>query len=238
MITTGTKHALACGIMTMAWHEWNYCAIANHTWPNWKTHWTSAFAEMRDINHMTVGKAAFHANTAEEEHQACKITTSLGNLANMLIQKNATIDNLVASNTQLTQALQEMQAACTCFLPAKHWHPPTSPRRGCPLHRRRRHHPLLHRPHHRQQWAHVQPTGAQSIPPGTSRATAGPTDIRSRSDTQSGPAPPGAQATRPEPPEPTQWVELSTMQGTLSATSRHLRPQPDNSKQRIMLPLM
>ena len=47
MITTGTKHALACSIMTMAWHEWNYCAIANHTWPNWKTHWTSAFTEMR-----------------------------------------------------------------------------------------------------------------------------------------------------------------------------------------------
>jgi hypothetical protein len=37
MITTGTKHALACGNMTMAWCQWNHCAIADHTWLNWKT---------------------------------------------------------------------------------------------------------------------------------------------------------------------------------------------------------
>jgi hypothetical protein len=37
MVTTGTKHALACGNMTMAWCKWNHCAIANHTWSNWKT---------------------------------------------------------------------------------------------------------------------------------------------------------------------------------------------------------
>ncbi len=58
-----------------------------------------------------VGKAAFGANAAEGEHQACQITTLLDNLANALIQKNATIDNLVASNAQLVQALREMQAA-------------------------------------------------------------------------------------------------------------------------------
>jgi hypothetical protein len=32
MVTTGTKHALAWGNMTMAWCEWNRQAIANHTW--------------------------------------------------------------------------------------------------------------------------------------------------------------------------------------------------------------
>jgi hypothetical protein len=44
MITTGTKHALACGNMTFAWHKWKRCPLPNHTWPNWKTHWTAAFA--------------------------------------------------------------------------------------------------------------------------------------------------------------------------------------------------
>ncbi len=30
MVTTGTKHALACGNMTMAWREWNHRAISDH----------------------------------------------------------------------------------------------------------------------------------------------------------------------------------------------------------------
>ncbi len=111
MVTTRTKHALACSNMTMAWCKWNHCAIADHTWPNWKTHWTAAFTEMRNINHMTAGEAAFGTNAAEKEHQACQITASLNNLPNAMIQKNVTIDNLVASNAQLAQALQEMQAA-------------------------------------------------------------------------------------------------------------------------------
>jgi hypothetical protein len=77
-----------------------------------------------------------------------------------------------------------------------------------------RHHPPLHWPHHRQQWAHVRPTGAQSNMPETSRATAGPTVIRSRLDTRVQPAPPGVWATIPEPPKPTQWAEVSTTWGT------------------------
>jgi hypothetical protein len=56
---------------------------------------------MRDINRMTAGKAAFRANAAEEEHQAHQITALLENLANTLIQKKATFNNLVASNAQL-----------------------------------------------------------------------------------------------------------------------------------------
>ncbi len=50
---------------------------------------------------MTAGKAAFRANAAEEEHQAHQITALLENLANTLIQKKATFNNLVASNAQL-----------------------------------------------------------------------------------------------------------------------------------------
>jgi hypothetical protein len=34
MVTTRTKHALACSNMTTAWHKWNRRAIANHTWSN------------------------------------------------------------------------------------------------------------------------------------------------------------------------------------------------------------
>jgi hypothetical protein len=58
----------------------------------------AAFAEMRDINPITAGEAVFGANAAEEEHQACQITALLDNLANALMQKNVTIDSLVASN--------------------------------------------------------------------------------------------------------------------------------------------
>jgi hypothetical protein len=38
MITTGTKHALACGNMTLAWHKWKHCPLFNYTWPNLKSH--------------------------------------------------------------------------------------------------------------------------------------------------------------------------------------------------------
>jgi hypothetical protein len=49
MITTGIKHTLACGNMTLAWRKWKRCPIIEHTWPNWKAHWTAAFAEMHNI---------------------------------------------------------------------------------------------------------------------------------------------------------------------------------------------
>jgi hypothetical protein len=53
MVTTGTKHTLACGNMTMAWREWNRQPTANHTWPKWKLHWMTAFAKTHNINCMT-----------------------------------------------------------------------------------------------------------------------------------------------------------------------------------------
>jgi hypothetical protein len=40
MITTGTKHALVCGNMTLAWCKWKCHPIIDHTWPNLKAHWT------------------------------------------------------------------------------------------------------------------------------------------------------------------------------------------------------
>jgi hypothetical protein len=83
----------------------------------------AAFAEIHDINCMMGGEAEFGANAAEEEHQAHQITALLDNLANALIQKNVKIDNLVASNAQLAQALQEMQAAMVRMFSAGHPNP-------------------------------------------------------------------------------------------------------------------
>jgi hypothetical protein len=101
------------------------CTIADHTCINWKTHWTAAFTKIRNINCTTLGKAAFGANAAEEEHQAHQITMLLNNLANTLIQKNVMINNLATSNTQLAQALQEMQAAMVHMFPTGQLHSAT-----------------------------------------------------------------------------------------------------------------
>ena len=50
MVTTGTKHALATRNMTQAWREWRCRTGADYTWPNWKAHWSAAFAKMRGIH--------------------------------------------------------------------------------------------------------------------------------------------------------------------------------------------
>jgi hypothetical protein len=109
MITIGTKHALAWGNMMLAWREWKRHPIVNHTWPNWKAHWTAAFAKMHDINCMTAGDTAFGANQTAEPDQAQQMASSLNNLANTTIQKNTTIENLVATNATLTKAIADIQ---------------------------------------------------------------------------------------------------------------------------------
>ena len=43
MVTTGTKHALQCGSLTQAWCEWRHLPAGQHTWLNWKSHWTALF---------------------------------------------------------------------------------------------------------------------------------------------------------------------------------------------------
>jgi hypothetical protein len=99
MVMTGTKHALNCGNMTLTWQEWKRCPLLDHMWINWKDHWMSAFAEMRDINRKTSGNWAFANQAAAQEIvQAEKMAASLDNLANASIQKNDTIDKLVAMN--------------------------------------------------------------------------------------------------------------------------------------------
>ena len=64
---------------------------------------------MQDISRMNTGETTFSANQAAEIEQAQQMATSLDNLANMSIQKNATIGSLVATNAALTKAIQDIQ---------------------------------------------------------------------------------------------------------------------------------
>jgi hypothetical protein len=88
MVTTRNKHTLTTGNMTLVWYKWKHHPIVNHTWPNWKVHWSVAFAKMYDIHCMMAGEFTFDANGAEEDKQAHQITLSLNNLANASIQKS------------------------------------------------------------------------------------------------------------------------------------------------------
>jgi hypothetical protein len=109
MIITGTKQALPCGNMMLAWPKWKHCPLPDHTWPNWKTHWIAAFAKMPNINQMTAGDTAFGANQAAKLKQAQQMASSIDNPANVTIQKNTTIKNLVATNATLTKAIANIQ---------------------------------------------------------------------------------------------------------------------------------
>ncbi len=112
MVTTKTKHALNCGNMTLAWQEWKCHPLPDNTWNNWKIHWTAAFAEMRDINCMTSGNSAFANQAAAQEIvQAEMMAALLINLANASIQKNNTIDKLVATNQQQAKVITDLTAA-------------------------------------------------------------------------------------------------------------------------------
>jgi hypothetical protein len=128
MVTTGTKHALNCENMTIAWQEWKHCPLLEHTWNNWKDHWTAAFAEMRDISRMTSGDLAFaNQADAQEIFQAEKMAASLDNLANTSIQKNNTIDKLVATNQQQAKTIADLTEAIAKL---KNGSPPTEQRLG------------------------------------------------------------------------------------------------------------
>jgi hypothetical protein len=67
MVTTGTKHALNCGNMTLTWREWKCHPLLDHTWNNWKDHWMAAFVKMHNINHMSSSDSAFANQAAAEE---------------------------------------------------------------------------------------------------------------------------------------------------------------------------
>jgi hypothetical protein len=62
------------------------------------------------------------------------MATSLDNLANASIQKNATIDNLVATNAAFTKAIQDIQRTLATMMTAQP--PNTSLRSPRPTYRR------------------------------------------------------------------------------------------------------
>jgi hypothetical protein len=108
MVTTGTKHAIQCGDFTDAWKEWNRRLDADKTWPNWKTHWTRAFQENRDIRRLTGGTFRHQANSIINDELSEKMVLSLDNLANAAVQKNDTFEQLVQANNQLTAANKKL----------------------------------------------------------------------------------------------------------------------------------
>jgi hypothetical protein len=72
----------------------------------------AAFAEMRDINRMTSGDSAFANQAAAQEIvQAEKMAALLDNLVNATIQKNNTIDKLVATNQKQTKIIADLTEA-------------------------------------------------------------------------------------------------------------------------------
>jgi hypothetical protein len=111
MVTTGTKAALNCGGMELAWREWKCCPLVDHMWNNWKLYWTAAFAETRNINHMIMNNSAFASQAATNAKQSAMMAKSLDNLANATIQKNDTVEKLVTANKELAKAFADANAA-------------------------------------------------------------------------------------------------------------------------------
>ena len=112
MVTTGTKHAVATGSMDEAWKTWKRRPIVDHTWANWKSHWTDAFQEKRELIQLT-GTAfngmAHQAREAEDDAMGEQMVTALDNLANAAVQKNDTVEQLVKANSTLTLTIKSQQ---------------------------------------------------------------------------------------------------------------------------------
>ncbi len=110
IVTTGTKAPLNCGGMELAWRKWKRCPLVDHTWNNWKLHWTAAFVKTRDINRMIANNSAFANQAATNAKQATMMAKSLDNLAIAAIQKNDTMEKLVTANEKPTKALADANA--------------------------------------------------------------------------------------------------------------------------------
>jgi hypothetical protein len=126
MVTTGTKAALNCGGMELAWRKWKRRPAIDQMWNNWKQHWTAAFTETCDMNCMTANNRAFANQATTKAKQATMMARSLDNLANAALQKNDTVEKLVSANERLAKALADANAAIARLrLPA-----PTAPTSG------------------------------------------------------------------------------------------------------------
>eukprot|EP00804_Cyclotella_cryptica_P025455 CCRYP_017202-RA/>CCRYP_017202-RA protein AED:0.33 eAED:0.21 QI:0/0/0/1/1/1/3/0/788 len=122
MVTTGTKHTVNCGDFHPAWREWRRTLAADQTWANWKTDWTHALQENRNIQKITCGRGAF-AGKSMERDLANQLVNGLDNLANAAVQKNKTGKKLITMNQQrdkeiasLTKSLEEEKCTNSTLL--------------------------------------------------------------------------------------------------------------------------
>ena len=76
------------------------------TWGSWKTHWTAAFQDKRELVKLTGITFNGMANKAQEADMGDKVVSALDNLANAAVQRNDTFEQLVKSNTTLTETNQ------------------------------------------------------------------------------------------------------------------------------------
>ncbi|KAL7524835.1 hypothetical protein ACHAXR_001954, partial [Thalassiosira sp. AJA248-18] len=83
---------------------------ANRTWPAWKTHWTAAFQEKRELSKLTGTAFNGMANQTEEAQMGDKMVSALDNLANAAVQRNDTFEQLVKANQTLTKTVESQQA--------------------------------------------------------------------------------------------------------------------------------
>ena len=97
MVTTGTKHAVATGGMDDAWCVWMRLPNDQQTWVRWKTMWSGAFIEKRELVRLTGIAYNSMANQDAEMEIGNTIVMALDNLANTYFQKNNTVERLVVS---------------------------------------------------------------------------------------------------------------------------------------------
>ena len=97
MVTTGTKHAVATGGMDDAWCVWMRLPNDQQNWVRWKTMWSGAFIEKRELVRLTGIAYNSMANQDAEMEIGNTIVVALDNLANTSFQKNDTVERLVIS---------------------------------------------------------------------------------------------------------------------------------------------
>ncbi|KAL7482666.1 hypothetical protein ACHAW6_012249 [Cyclotella cf. meneghiniana] len=107
--SVGTKHALQCGGLTQAWHEWQRLPAVQHNWLNWKNYWMAALNEQHDISHLIGGMILHQANAVVDDDQwSTQMITSLDNMANAAVQKNDTVERLVLANKLLKDTVAKL----------------------------------------------------------------------------------------------------------------------------------
>ena len=116
MVTTGTKNAVATGRMVVAWRKW-MCTIAlNRSWNAWKSHWTQALQEKREIQKLAGMPFNGMVNSSLEAEMGDNMITALDNLENAAVQKNGNVERLVIANKALTDSLVDRDAECDRLL--------------------------------------------------------------------------------------------------------------------------